>query len=292
MSRSAVGAWLLRVVWVLQPLAFVPLLDDATATQSPAGRVIVSVAAWATWAVVLLATFLPTTVSLTVGRLLAAVGPFAVLVASVGGSAPGWKVGVSLGASTLGALVWFSGETGIALAQGSAYGAEERFPLKPPVPSMAPAVVSWLVLAASTLFAVVFLANERWVVGIALLVLAGTGGWFVGPRFHQLSRRWIVVVPAGIVVHDPLLLVENQLFRVPSLRAVHLAPAGTEAADLTGGTAGLAVEIVLREADTVVKVGGPDQPRGVAIHVLSVLVAPTRPGRVLSAAAARKMPVG
>ncbi len=283
---------LVQVAWVVQPLAFVPLLAETTATLPGAGRIFVAIVAWTAWAVVLLATFVPTTVSLTVGRLLAGLGPFAIAAAAIGGSAPGWKIGVALALSGLATLVWFSGETGIALAQGSAYGAEERFPLKAPMPSLVPAVVSWLVLAAATLFAVVFLANARWVVGLALAALAVTGGWFVGPRFHQLSRRWIVVVPAGVVVHDPLLLVENQLFRVPSLGALHLAPAGTEAADLTGGTAGLALEIVLRETDTVIKVGGPEQPRGVAIHVLSVLVAPTRPGRVLSAAAARKMPVG
>ncbi|HEY4332617.1 MAG TPA: hypothetical protein VGM78_08610, partial [Ilumatobacteraceae bacterium] len=121
---------------------------------------------------------------------------------------------------------------------------------------------------------------------------AAAVAYFTGPRFHLLSRRWLVVVPAGVVVHDPMILVENALFRVGDLAAIHLAPSGTEAADLTGGTAGVVVEIVLKQMDDIVKVGTRAQPNGVALHVLSVLVSPTRPGQSLRAAAARKLPVG
>lgn len=291
--QSALPAWLLRIVWVLQPLAFVPLISDATATVPGAGKVVAALLAWAVWAAVLLATFVPSTVSITVGRLVAPLAPIVAVVAGVGGaSVAGWKTAVALGAAAIAVLIWFSGETGMVLAQGSAYGAEQRFPLKPPVPFVVPMVLSWLVLAASAVAGAVYLANERWIVGAALVVLAVVAARFLGPRFHQLSRRWLVVVPAGLVVHDPMLLVENALFRVADLAAVHLAAADTQAADLTGGTAGVVIEIVLREVDTVVKVGGPDQPAGVALHVRSVLVSPTRPGRALAAAGARRMPVG
>ncbi len=290
---SAFPAWLLRIVWALQPLAFVPLISDATATIPSAGKVLAAVLAWAAWAAVLLATLVPSTVSITVGRLVAPLSPIVAVAAGLGGSSvAGWKVAVALGAAVIASLVWFSGETGMVLAQGSAYGAEQRFPLKPPVPFVVPMVLSWIVLAASAVAGAVYLANERWVVGVALVVLAAVAGRFLGPRFHQLSRRWLVVVPAGLVVHDPMLLVENALFRVVDLAAVHLAHADTEAADLTGGTAGVVLEIVLREMDTIIKVGGPDTPTGIAIHARSVLVSPTRPGRALAAAGARQMPVG
>ena len=288
----AAPAWILRIVWLLQPLAFVPLLGDASATMASTGQMVMAAIAWAGWAAVLFATFVPSTVSITVGRLLAPTLPVAAVVAAFGAPVAGWKVAVGVAAAMLAVIVWFSGETGMALAQGSAYGAEQRFPLKPPVPFLVPMIVSWIVIAASAVAGVVYLGNERWVVGVALVVLATAAGRFLGPRFHQLSRRWLVVVPAGLVVHDPLLLVENALFRVVDLASVHLAPAGTEAADLTGGTAGVPVEIVLREMDTVVKVGGPDTPTGVALHVRSVLVSPSRPGRALHAAADRRMPVG
>lgn len=284
--------WILRIVWLLQPLVFVPLLSDSSASMPSTGRLVMAVLAWCAWAAVLFATFVPSTVSITVGRLLAPTLPPVAVVAAFGGPVAGWKVAVGVAFAVVAVLVWFSGEVGMALAQGSAYGAEQRFPLKPPVPFLVPMVASWIVMAASAVAGTVYLGNERWIVGAALLVLAVAAGWFLGPRFHQLSRRWLVVVPAGLVVHDPLLLVENALFRVVDLASVRLAPADTEAADLTGGTAGLPIEISLREMDTVVKVGGPDQPTGVALHVRSVLVSPTRPGRALRAAGDRRMPVG
>jgi len=289
---AALPAWVLRVVWVLQPLAFVPLLDASMATLPTTGRVIAAGIAWAAWAVVLLVTLVPSTVSITVGRLLAPLSPVVAIVAGLASSVSGVRLAVALGASVVAVLVWFSGEVGLVLAGGSAYGAEQRFPLKPPVPYLLPMVVCWIVLAGLAVCGAVLVANELWIVGVLLLVACGVGSWFLGPRFHQLSRRWLVVVPAGLVVHDPLLLVENALFRVVDLSAVHLAPADTEAADLTGATAGVVIEIVLREMDTVIMVAGRDKPAGNALHVRSVLVSPTRPGRALTAAAARKMPVG
>ena len=288
----SVHAWILRIVWLLQPLAFVALINASSATMPSKGRLVMAVLAWGAWACVLLATFVPSTVSITVGRLLAPALPVVAVVAAFGAPVAGWKVALGVAAAMVAAVVWFSGEVGMSLAQGSAYGAEQRFPLKPPVPFVVPMIVSWMVIASSAVAGAIYLGNERWVVGVALLVLAVAASWFLGPRFHQLSRRWLVVVPAGIVVHDPLLLVENALFRVVDLASVRLAPVGSEAADLTGGTAGLPLEISLREMDTIVKVGGRDQPTGVALHVRSVLVSPSRPGRALHAAADRHMPVG
>ena len=291
-AGSPVSVWLLRGLWVLQPLAFVPLVSDSTSALPGAGRFIAAVIAWVAWAAVLLATLVPSTVSLTAGRLAAPLPLAVVVVCALGPGAAGWEVAIAAAAGLVAVLVWFSGEIGGVLAQGSAYGAEQRFPLKPPVPYLAPMVVSWLLLAATSMGAATSLANELWIVGIGLAAITAAVAVFVAPRFHQLARRWLVVVPVGVVVHDPMLLAENALFRTGALLALHLAPADTEAADLSGGAAGTAVEIVLREMDTVVKIGSRVQPTGVALHVRSVLVSPTRPGRALAAAAARNMPVG
>lgn len=291
-SRHGGGIrWLLRVVWLLQPLAFVPLIGDAGASLRPAGLAVVSVIGWASWAAVLLATLVPSTVSLTAGRLAAPLTIGGALVVGFGSSVAGWKVAAAIAAGGIAVVVWYSGEVGATLAQGSAYGAEERFPLKPPVPYLVPMTVFGLLMTSSALAGVTLLANESWILGAVLTVAATALAWFVGPRFHQLARRWLVVVPVGVVVHDPVLLVENALFRHAELAAIHLAPADTEAADLTGGTAGVAIEIVLREMDTVIKTDR-DKPQGAAIHVRSVLVSPTRPGKALRAAAARNLPVG
>lgn len=291
-GASARSLWLLRLVWVLQPLAFVSLLSDAMSALGGPGRWVAAAVAWVAWAAVLLATLVPSTISLTTGRLAAPLSLGVVAVCAAGPDVAGWKLAVASAASILAVLVWFSGDIGGALAEGSAYGAEQRFPLKPPVPYLVPIAVFWLVMATASVIGVTLLANESWIIGSLLVAVAFGLATFTGPRFHQLARRWLVVVPVGVVIHDPMLLVENALFRATELLAIHLAPAGTEAADLTGGTSGVAVEIVLRELDTVVKVGTRDQPTGVALHVRSVLVSPTRPGRALRAAAARNLPVG
>jgi len=291
MRRNVAVLWLVRALWLLQPLAFVPLLTRATEHLAPSGRMLVAVTAWAIWAAVLLAAFVPSTVSLTAARMMVPLQLITVAVCATAGVTAVWLT-TAAGASVIALLVWFSGETGVAFAQGSAYGAEQRFPLKPPVPLLIPMLVSWLVTAAAASSAIVLLANRIWIVGAVLLGIALTASRFVAPRFHQLARRWLVVVPVGLVVHDPMMLTENALFRSAQLAAVHLAPADTEAADLTGGTAGVVVEIVLHQMDTIVKTGTRDNPTGTALHVLSILVSPTRPGKALQAAAARRIPVG
>lgn len=291
MSRPRDTAlWLLRFVWLLQPLVFVAVLDEGSHHLRSTGRVLIAVVAWAAWAAVLLAVFVPSTISITVGRMVAPLLVVVVVISALSGIS-GWKLAAGLGASILAILVWFSGEVGVALAQGSAYGSEQRFPLKPPVPLFIPMIASWLISAASAVSSVVLLANRTWIAGAVLLVIAAAATYFVGPRFHQLARRWLVIVPAGVVVHDPMMLTENALFRSAQLAALRLAPADTEAADLTGGTAGVPVEIVLHKMDTVVKTGTRDDPGGTALHVLSFLVSPTRPGKALHAAAARRLPV-
>lgn len=290
-NNRITSLWLLRLVWLLQPLAFVPMLSDASQDLGSSGRLVASALAWAAWAAVLLATLVPSTVSLTAGRLAAPLTIVAVAVCAFGPMVAGWKIAVAFAAAVIAVAVWLSGDVGAALAQGSAYGAEERFPLKPPVPYLVPMAVFWLLLTALTTAGTVLLANESWIIGVVLVAADAALAWFVGPRFHQLARRWLVVVPVGVVVHDPMLLVENALFRHADLAAIRLAPAGTEAADLTGGTAGVAIEIVLREMDTIIKTDR-DKAQGSAIHVRSLLVSPTRPGKALRAAAARNLPVG
>ncbi len=66
---------------------------------------------------------------------------------------------------------------------------------------------------------------------------------------HGLARRWLVFVPAGVVVHDLQTLGEAVLFPRTSVAALAVAegdpPAGV--LDLTRGTVGLALQLDLRE---------------------------------------------
>ena len=98
-------------------------------------------------------------------------------------------------------------------------------------------------------------------------------------------------VPAGVVVHDQLVLADPYMFRTIDVARVGLAASDTEAIDLTGGALGPAVEIDLRELSTMVLAGTPSTRKGTAFHVRAMRVSPTRPGRALTVAAATRLPV-
>jgi hypothetical protein len=130
------------------------------------------------------------------------------------------------------------------------------------------------------------------VVGVVLTVASVAFSVFLLPRFHRLSRRWVVLVPAGFVLHDHVVLAETVMFPARTLTRARLALADTEAADLTGPAGGHAVEVTLAESTTVVLTGARDAPGGRALHVLAFLVAPTRPGQLLRAVGERSIPTG
>ena len=122
-------------------------------------------------------------------------------------------------------------------------------------------------------------------------VLAVGGAVLLGPRWHRLSMRWFVLVPAGVVVHDPVVLADTFLLRTAQIGPIGLAAAGTDAADLTGPASGYALEIATTESVTTLFAFTPAEPNGRAIHLRSFLIAPSRPGRALRSANARGLPV-
>lgn len=287
-ARAAL--WAGRVMWlavgVTGWLAIGSALDGRATGASAAAQV----GAWATFAVGVVAFVVPSTVSLTALRIVAPLAPV-VAVAALAGGAGVARGAPFLAAAVLATAVCAMGELGEAFAQASAYGDERRFPLRPPVGFLLAVVVGWLVWAALLVTGFMFLVHETWVVGSVLVALGVAAAWQLGRRCHRLSRRWLVVVPAGLVVHDHLVLAETLLVQRTTLARIGLALTGTEAADLTGPSGGHAVEIAVRE---MVKITFAPAARGAdtrAIHARSFLVAPTRPGRALTDAAARDLPV-
>jgi hypothetical protein len=133
----------------------------------------------------------------------------------------------------------------------------------------------------------------------------------VARSLHQLSRRWVVLVPAGFVVHDPFTMPEPQLFlrrtitRLgPALEAddrvveapligpdpTDLEPVGDRVIDLTAGAPGLALELRLAEpVDLLLRRG---RRTAETVPALAILFTPARPTRVLDAARERRIPVG
>jgi hypothetical protein len=198
---------------------------------------------------------------------------------------------VALAAATLVALTAFMAETGVSMVQTAAYGDERRLPLRVPAAMQIPIVVSWLVWLATWLTGASLLAAGRVVVGIIVLLIAGALTWLVYQRLHHFSCRWLVSVPAGVVVHDPVVLGETLMVLRANVQHAHLALANTEAADLTGPAAGHALEITVREMMQITFSATAKNPKGSAIHAQAFLIAPSRPGRALQALASRKVDV-
>ncbi|MGE0140324.1 MAG: hypothetical protein AB7R77_21125 [Ilumatobacteraceae bacterium] len=288
---GTIVAWLARATWLVVAVLGGSAIGDALADHSRGVQLTGTIGAWAGWGTVAVALVVPSTVSLTIVRTIVPASAVAAVVAAIGG-AGATNSAVCIGSTVVTAALIGSAEVGQVFAQGSAYGHERRFVLRPPVAYLLPVVVTWCLLCAAAISGPLLLAARTWWAGVPVTVVALGGGWFLGRRFHVLSRRWLVLVPAGLVVHDPLVLAETFMMQKDSLESIGLALADTQAADLTGPAAGHAVEVALRAMTTVVLAPTRAKPNGTALHVRSFLVTPTRPGRFLTAAAASGFPVG
>lgn len=283
--------WLARALWLVVAVFGGAGFGDAMADNSRSVQVTGSTVLWIGWAIVAVALAIPATAGLTISRMTAPGGTVAAIAGLVTAGASSSTV-VAVVSTVLAVLVMGSGEFGQVMVQASAYGDEQRFLLKPPAAFYVPTVVSWTVLCTCVLVGPLALAARGWVVGAALTVAAGALTVFLFPRFNRLSRRWVVLVPAGLVLHDDVVLAETVMFPARVLKRAGLALVDTQAADLTGPAGGHAVEVSLSESTTVVLAGSRGTPGGRALHVLAFLVAPTRPGRLLSAIGGRSIPVG
>lgn len=290
LSETAL-VWVLRAAWIGVAALGGAALDGAVADRS---EEVGHVARWGSasaWAIAVGAMAVPAVVTLTLVRV---VVPLSVAVAALSWLTDADAVDAALftAVALLATVVAFSADVGRAFVQASAYGDEDRHLLRAPAAYGFLAGASWVVWAALVVAGPLLLAGGRWVSGGVLTALAAAGAVWAWPRWHRLSRRWLVIVPAGLVIHDHLVLAETLMIRRQEVAGVRLAPQGTVAADLTGPAAGHALEISTSEAVTALLAADPTRPRGSAIHLTACLVGPTRPGRALRSIGARRFPVG
>lgn len=277
--------WLLRLLWLLTGLAGSAALASSLPDDG-GGPTVVRIVMGLAWLVGVAAVMYPAVATLTTARSLLPMSIPAAIATWVGGADDVDAV-LFLTAAVATTLVAFTAELGRSYVQASAYGAEDRHLLRPPAAYLAAAVASWLLAATAMTVGVSMIASSTWAIGVPVTVAgAALAAWSV-PRWHRLARRWLVVVPVGLVVHDHLVLAETLMLRRNEVARVALAPADTEAADLTGPAGGHAIEIRTATSVTAIRAGTPRQPGGQAIHLTACLVAPSRPGRALTAARRR-----
>jgi hypothetical protein len=145
-----------------------------------------------------------------------------------------------------------------------------------------PLELAWAAMTAAVVAGPLLLATGAWAAGAVVTALAVVITPPLLRRFHLLTLRWFVFVPAGVVVRDPLGLAETAMFRRATVAGLRLAPAGTTVVDLTAGALGPAVEVALWAPLTVTLAGNVRARQGRPVTAATVLVSPSRPGRLLA----------
>ena len=282
--------WVARLAWILVAVVGGRAVESAVDGRSSAVVWTAAIGSWTLWAVAALGLAIASTRSLTIVRLGVPLALVATAAAGVGG-ATAIELVLLGGPAILAAAAVMTAEFGRQWVQASAYGDEDRFPLRFPVGAGLAAIVSWAVWAPALITGPLLIAARSWIAGVVVCVCAVGGAAALGPRWHRLSMRWFVLVPAGVVLHDPVVLADTFPLRTAQVASIGLATADTDAADLTGPASGYAVEIATTESVTTVFAFTPAEPNGRAIHLRSFLIAPSRPGRALRSAKARGLPV-
>ena len=281
---------LLRLLWLSLPVTVGPAVEDALGGASTPVSWVVAVGLWLTWAVVLLALLVPRTVSLTVLRVGAPGLALISVIAAVRGGVDGLDLlAVAVAALVLVVAAWPT--VGADLVDGSSYGPEKRLPLRvPPSLALGPAPLAVAAVLLGVSAGPLLLATDQWALG-AVVTVVGAGLAVLAARsLHALSRRFLVFVPGGVVVHDPLTLVDPVLLPKTGLASVGPAPADTDAEDLTMGAGGLVMELRLQQPSDLVR-RRPGRAPDESVTTAAVLVAPTRTAAFLTDARERNLPV-
>jgi len=285
-----VVAWLLRSLWAGLAFAVWPAIAAGLSREADAVRTTAAVGSWIVWAAVLIATLVPAPVGLTVLRVAAPGVLAAVVAAAVSGHPSTVSLALGVAWSAVVTAAVFAPATAIVCVNGPAYPNERRFPLAPPgALLLGPIELAWGLLVAVPPAAALTLADGQWVLGGVLGVLSVPVCVVLGPALHRLSRRWLVFVPAGLVLHDASSVADPVLFPRPVVESFGPAPIGTDSLDLTQGAPGLALELRFVEKVPMVLVRG--RSSGEQGSSARLLVTPSRPGRVLAYAAGHNLPV-
>lgn len=297
------AAWPARILWVVLAVVAAAPIGDALDGRSDAVRWVAVIGLWGGWTAAAVCLLVLRDTFLTGLRILVPAGLAAVLAALATGDGLDAIDVVAVAVAAL-ATVWvLTPWVGEAWIDGSSYGPEQRLPLRPPVLFSAVVVpLTWVLVVAGVSVGPLLLAARAWLPGAALTVV-GAAVAFAGARsLHQLSRRWVVMVPAGMVLHDGLVMPEPQLFLRHTV--VRLGPAtvggpdpdaeaedaAVEPEDLTAGAPGLALRLDLNDpVELLVRQSGRTTA---TVSSTAVLFTPSRPRRLLDAAAKRRIPIG
>jgi hypothetical protein len=281
--------WVARLAWVLLPVTVGAVMEDALSDAARPSQLLCAVGSWATWLLVLVGLFVRRPWALTAARIAGPL-PLAVSVAAAIASNTSWW---ALGHGIVVLLVLYVPETAGDLVDGLSYGDERRMMLRPPFGLyLGPLPLVWVLTVAGATAGPLLLAARQWVAGGALTVIGLPVAWLGVRSLHQLSRRWVVFVPNGFVIHDLMATREPFLLRRQDVTSIGPAAAdidltGEDLADVSQNALGVVLEVRLDgEVELVPRSRGVSQVRSVE----RILFSPTRPGALLQEARRRRIP--
>lgn len=291
MNLAKLQLWPLRILWfgllVVSGLAFGDVLTNA---PNAVGQV-TEILLWASWFIGLISLLAPSTVALTVFRIVAPASFAAPLLgatlSSVWSASVVGAIGLGLATTTLG----LSAFVGDIMVNGSAYGPERRLALRPPASLViGPIQLSWLGCFIGIVAGPLLLADKRWIIGAIASIIGFAMAYRAAMSLHQLSRRWVVFVPAGFVIHDFWVLAESILFRRKQIKA--LGPMALDVGnflDLGANASGLSLMVQLGEK-VPLALRAQREVQTFSAHRL--VFVPTLPGVLLQEARVRGIKIG
>ena len=288
LGGDRVWVWAVRVWWAALPFTAGPVLADGLHGASAAWRSTASVGLWVLWAGVLVGALLAHPATLVLVRLAVPSTVAAVVWSGLGGADWGEVAPVAAITGAM-AAVSLSSPVGQVFVNGISYGDEVRLLLRPPTVLLAgPLPAAAAVTVGGLVSGPLLLAAERWVLGVPVTVVGGAVAVLGGRSLYSLTRRWLVFVPAGVVLHDHLAVQDPVLLRRRVVAAFGPAQQGSDAFDLSQGATGLILELAANQPTTL---NTPARRKGSSeeVRASAVLIAPSRPGQAVSLARQRQL---
>jgi hypothetical protein len=291
--------WALGLLWLVLPLTLGPALSQVLDGWDGARGTLAEAFAWGAWVPGLVAVLRPHPVSLTIVRTGAALA-FGVALATAS-TADVAEAALALGGTAVLLGVAIQPRYGELCIDARSYGDERRFGLRmPPLLVAGPVPLAVAVVGAGVAAGPLLLADRRWLLGAVLTVVGLPLAALAARSLHSLADRFVVLVPNGLVIHDPMTMGEPVLFLRALIRDLTAGPAPgavaapepgpTELLDLRAGASAGSVTLDLREPVRIVRRGrGPGGGR--IVETSCLLFAPSRPAVLLATAAARRLPV-
>jgi hypothetical protein len=289
---SKLWLWCARAAWVILPVTMGAALADALDGWSTRAATVAAVLLWLAWGAGVVAILALQPVSLTGLRVLAPVALVSAVL-SISSSAIGAALLAVISAVFAFVLV-LAPPVELRAANAAAYGDELRFPLRvPTVLLLGPIPVAVALVALGVSLGPLLIGADELVFGVVALALGLPLAALVLRSLHSLAKRWIVLVPAGVVVVDPLTLIDPVLVRREE--AAHLGLLETEiptdaGLDLRLGARGGSVVLATQVPLPFARRRGRSDAQIVETEI--VLVAAVCADDLIADATARRIPTG